>query len=276
MCSKSNARLSACLAAFCFVGSLASAQNTFPSSGYVGIGTTSPSYALEILGGTQQEVRVTSVGSAGDPASTFRCMRARGTTSSLVAAANGDTIGQFIGTAFNGTSYLAACGFSFAVDGTVTSGNMPPGKILFQTTDSTGTAANRMVITSAGKVGVGTTSPDALLTVKGRVHATEVVVDTSIAANDLKIRPPAWADDVFDEGRALAPLSQVERQIKHDKHLPGIPSASDVAANGISVGDMQVRLLAKIEELTLRQIAQEKRIEALEQENAALRAQQSR
>jgi hypothetical protein len=128
-------------------------------------------------------------------------------------------------------------------------------------------------------VGIGTTDPDQALTVNGAVHAKEVLVDTG------------WSDYVFAPGYKLAPLSQVEKAIKADGHLPGIPSAGDVAKHGISVGDIDAKLLAKIEELTLHQIEQEKvmsaqeklmaeqqgemarqeqRIDALEKENARL------
>ena len=117
-----------------------------------------------------------------------------------------------------------------------------------------------------GNVGIGTTSPTYPLTVNGTVRAKEVIVDTG------------WSDYVFDPGYRLQPLSEVEGQIKGEGHLPGIPSAKEVNAAGISVGDMQARLLAKVEELTLHLIQQEKRmqlqdarIQRLEEENQQLR-----
>ena len=119
---------------------------------------------------------------------------------------------------------------------------------------------------SSGNVGIGTTSPAYPLTVNGTVRAKEVIVDTG------------WSDYVLDPNYRLQPLSELEGRIKAEGHLPGIPSAKEVNAAGISVGDMQARLLAKVEELTLRQIAQGKelnaqasRIEQLERENVALR-----
>lgn len=127
--------------------------------------------------------------------------------------------------------------------------------------------AHRMVITSAGNVGIGTIAPSHPLSVNGSIRAKEVIVDTG------------WSDYVFAADYRLAPLSEVEAHIREKRHLPGIPSAAEVAQQGISVGDIQSRLLAKIEELTLHQIAQEKRlndqagrISALEAENAALRS----
>jgi len=121
-------------------------------------------------------------------------------------------------------------------------------------------------ITSGGNVGIGTISPTQKLSVNGTIQAKEVIVQSG------------WSDYVFAEGYHLAPLCEVEAHIKHDKHLPGIPSAADVAAGGVSLGDMQSKLLEKIEELTLHQIAQEKRLNeqaerigSLERENAFLR-----
>jgi hypothetical protein len=99
-----------------------------------------------------------------------------------------------------------------------------------------------------GNVGIGTTNPTHKLAVNGTIKAKEIIVETT-----------GWSDYVFVDGYTLAPLTEVEAHIKEYKHLPGIPSAAQVAEQGVSIGDMQARLLAKIEELTLHQIAQEKR-----------------
>jgi hypothetical protein len=112
-----------------------------------------------------------------------------------------------------------------------------------------------------GNVGIGTTNPTQKLSVKGTVRAQEVIVDTG------------WSDFVFDESYKLTALSETEAFVKAEKHLPGIPSAKEVAENGISVGEMQAKLLAKIEELTLHVIAQEKRIDEQVAEIAAMKAE---
>ena len=106
--------------------------------------------------------------------------------------------------------------------------------------------------TATGNVGIGTANPTQKLSVNGTIRAKEVIVDTG------------WSDYVFEDGYKLKALSEVEAFVKAEKHLPGIPSAKEVAENGVSVGEMQSKLLAKIEELTLHQIA-------LEKENRALR-----
>jgi hypothetical protein len=116
---------------------------------------------------------------------------------------------------------------------------------------------------NGGNVGIGTSDPGSYkLAVNGTIKAKEVIVDLT-----------GWSDYVFADSYRLAPLSEVAAHIKARKHLPGIPSAAEVAAGGVSLGDMQARLLAKIEELTLHQIALEKRLATLEQENARLRQQ---
>ncbi len=83
-----------------------------------------------------------------------------------------------------------------------------------------------------------------------------------------------WPDYVFAPGYRNAPLSEVEQHIREKQHLPGIPSAKEVGEKGVGVGKMQALLLAKVEELTLHLIEQEKRIKRLEEENTHLRTAQ--
>ncbi|WP_421898643.1 hypothetical protein [Marinoscillum sp.] len=114
-----------------------------------------------------------------------------------------------------------------------------------------------------GKVGIGTTIPDAKLTVDGNIHATEVKVDLLIPGPDY----------VFDEDYELLSLSATKSYIKENKHLPEIPSAMVMKENGIDLGDMNIKLLKKIEELTLHLIEQNERVEKLEKEIYTLKNQ---
>jgi hypothetical protein len=72
------------------------------------------------------------------------------------------------------------------------------------------------------------------------------------------------------------PLSEVSSYIEEHHHLPGIPSESEVEKKGVSLGDMQVKLLAKIEELTLHMIQAEEKTERLEKQNRELQERVSR
>ena len=58
-----------------------------------------------------------------------------------------------------------------------------------------------------------------------------------------------WSDYVFDAGYRLPPLGEVAEFIRENHHLPEIPSAAEGAKSGVSVGEMQAKLLAKIEGL---------------------------
>jgi hypothetical protein len=74
----------------------------------------------------------------------------------------------------------------------------------------------------------------------------------------------SWYDHVFYSDYQLRPLSEVEQYVKQNHRLPEIPSAKEVQENGLDLGDMQGKLLMKIEELTLYTIEQQKLIEDLQ------------
>ena len=76
-----------------------------------------------------------------------------------------------------------------------------------------------------------------------------------------------WADYVFDKSFKLKSLKEVENFIKENKHLPDVPSTSDVTKNGIDLAETQAILLQKIEELTLYVIQQQKEIDKLKKRN---------
>tara|TARA_R110002049_G_scaffold296797_1_gene485197 strand:- start:32353 stop:34188 length:1836 start_codon:yes stop_codon:yes gene_type:complete len=107
-------------------------------------------------------------------------------------------------------------------------------------------------------VGIGTTNTQGYrLAVAGSVVAEEVNVKLQVN----------WPDFVFERNYNLPSLKEVEDHIKQKGYLLNMPSAAEVENNGIEIGKMNAKLLQKIEELTLYTIAQEKKIESLEQEN---------
>ena len=112
-----------------------------------------------------------------------------------------------------------------------------------------------------GNIGIGVAPvAGAKLAVNGTIKTTEVVV----------MNPP-FADYVFDAGYRLRPLGEVAEFIRENHHLPEIPSAAEVGANGVGLGEMQAKLLAKVEELTLHLIEADKLGKRLELENSDLR-----
>jgi hypothetical protein len=174
------------------------------TTGYVGIGTTSPVSKLTIL---------TPNNSTG-----FTHMSDQG----IVLATSVGGISATIGTSSNHTFRLIAN--SQAV----------------------------INITPVGNVGIGTTNPTYKLSVLGNIRCTEAVVETG------------WADFVFDDDYRLPSLNEVEKFIDYNNHLPNIPTASEIQKNGLRLGEIQTKMMAKIEELTLYLIEANKRIINLE------------
>jgi hypothetical protein len=95
-----------------------------------------------------------------------------------------------------------------------------------------------------------------------------VWVEGGIISNEIAIAATnKWADYVFDESYNLMPLDSVEEFIDTHDHLPGIPSAEEIKAQGFySANDLAMKLLEKVEELTLYTIEQDKEIRRLLQE----------
>ena len=194
-----------------------------------------------------------------------------------LTVANNGNVG--IGTTLPGEPLeVAASGRAFFGDG---GGAARKGLLIDAVEDGTyvrlhpynyGTATSMNLVISpfgGGNVGIGTANPTNKLEVNGTIRTKEVIVETT-----------GWSDYVFAPDYRLAPLSEVEASIKAEGHLPGIPSAAEIAEHGVSLGDMQAKLLAKMEEITLHMIvlsktvdAQSARIAQLETENAALRTQ---
>lgn len=106
----------------------------------------------------------------------------------------------------------------------------------------------KMRIKRNGNVGINTGSPTEKLTVNGNIRAEEIVVTEDIGA-----------DFVFEGDYPLPTISEIEQHIITHKHLKGIPSAEEMIKNGVKVGKLQMKLLQKIEELTLYIIELEKR-----------------
>lgn len=127
------------------------------------------------------------------------------------------------------------------------------------------TGSWRLVVNSSGNVGIGTAAPQYKLSVNGTIGTKEVIVTNT-----------GWSDYVFKPDYRLKPLKEIAAYIKVNHHLPEIPSEADVQEKGVSVGEMQAKLLAKVEELTLHMIQAEERNDRLEQVNRRLQERISR
>ena len=125
---------------------------------------------------------------------------------------------------------------------------------------------------TVGKVGIGTIlTPSTLNGGAVDISYYTLYVDGGMLADEVRVRT-SWADYVFKDDYKLKPLFEVESFINTNGHLPNMPSAKEVAAGGIELGDMTRIQQEKIEELTLYIINQQKQIDELKIEMDALKA----
>jgi hypothetical protein len=109
---------------------------------------------------------------------------------------------------------------------------------------------------------------------KAGVFEGDVLVYGNVKAKEIKVTINEFPDFVFEKDYNLRSLSEVETFIQENQHLPDIPSEEKVKANGISVGEMNAKLLQKIEELTLYMIEVKKIIDKQQREIENLKANQ--
>lgn len=138
-----------------------------------------------------------------------------------------------------------------------------------------------MRINSNGRVAIGKVKAESALDVAGTIMAQEIQVkaattaqlnvDGTLHANAIKVAANGQtADFVFEAGYDLKDLADVETFIKEHKHLPNIPSASEMEANGMDLAEMNKLLLQKVEELTLYIIDLEAKNENEKSERASI------
>ncbi|MGJ1436330.1 hypothetical protein [Sphingobacterium siyangense] len=208
---------------FSIVMSICNAQtNLFPPNGNVGIGTLSP----DNVQGWDKVLEVKGNENAK--------LLVSNTT-------NGVKLGMFAHQSFN------------AKFGTESNTNL---------TFTAGYWNDVMTLTTLGNVGIGTLTPTEKLSVKGKIRAQEIKVETT-----------NWPDYVFEPSYRLMPLSRIANFIQTNGHLPDVPSAKEVAQNGIEVGNIQSLLVKKIEELTLHLIDMDKKLTELQKENSEIKKQ---
>lgn len=117
----------------------------------------------------------------------------------------------------------------------------------------------RVHISPSGKVGIGTVPPP------GAVSLYRLFVADGIATRDVLVKLGEWPDYVFKEGYHLMPLAELKAFLAAENHLPGIPSAAEVAEKGgVEVGELQRRMLETIEQQALYILQLEERLTRLE------------
>jgi hypothetical protein len=139
-------------------------------------------------------------------------------------------------------------GFTSLLMGTSADSN---GYGYLQSIKSSGSALGDIILNKdGGNVGIGTTQTDAKLTVNGTVHTKEVKVDLNVPGPDY----------VFEKDYPLMSLEETKAYIDANKHLPEVPSAKEMEKNGVQLGEMNMLLLKKVEELTLYSIEQNQKL----------------
>lgn len=258
------------------------------AGGNVGIGTTSPINVLDV-NGTARFRRQGSTTAGFTVGNDALSLRGWGANNPYIEWRNSDGTQQgYMGWNTNRLSLVLVNGYNFTVEnGKVGIGTINPDKPLtIQGTGvnsellsfkgntgttkwhwnllnnglnlaETGVLDGRLFIKEGGDIGIGTTSPDAKLAVKGAIHTQEVRVDLLGA-----VAP----DFVFEPTYNLRSLAETERYINEHKHLPEIPSAAEMEANGMELKAMNLKLLQKVEELTLYAIEQQKLIQEMRTE----------
>ncbi|HKG07819.1 MAG TPA: hypothetical protein VKB19_15225 [Pedobacter sp.] len=241
------------LSLLAFTSTCFAQTNIFPTTGKVGVGTLTPTSQIHGLmpsvSGSEKLLKLQISDAANDY---FEIANMTNGSSTFVPSLKGNVtsinnsalflVGETDNTNDNGTTPLMVFSSRYA---SAVVANRP----LFGWTNYN---IRHMTMLANGNLGLGIENPAEKLAVKGKIRAQEIKVELT-----------GWADFVFAKDYKLPTLQETENHIREKGHLPGIPSAAEVQANGVELGDMNKKLLQKIEELTLHMIEMKKEITEL-------------
>ena len=168
---------------------------------------------------------------------------------SILEINTGSTVDATGGIRLNRMSSSAYHGYMFSTNNTIDWSIGQNSEGGFSIYEDGLAAKTRFIVKDGGNVGIGTATPESKLAVNGTITTKKIKITANIVGG---------ADFVFEDDYDLKPLEEVESFIKENKHLPEIPSAKDMKENGLDMSEFQIKLLQKIEELTLHTIRQEK------------------
>ncbi|RPI27669.1 MAG: hypothetical protein EHM61_07700 [Acidobacteria bacterium] len=229
--------------------------NDVTSETFVGIGTPAPDRQLVVEGSQAlgKFRRYNATTPSHSPAFLFE--RARGTNTAPLDIVPGDYLGkvQFRGRVSANMPEYGALVF-------IASDTNQNGRFSFVDRDL---ATERMVVLNTGNVGIGTNTPTELLDIAGNLRVRGTILFGAPAS--------PVPDYVFQPEYRLMPLRELEQYVKAERHLPNVPSASAIQSNGVNLGEFQMKLLEKIEELTLYTLQQANVIERQNHETSALK-----
>ena len=234
---------------------------------YVGIGTTNPATELQVISTKSTQPRgVSSFQFSNDNLSAIvRGGKARGTATSPSAVQAQDGIFNMQADGYGATGYLYNIGgFQFAAEATFTNSSAPTYWRLLTTPSGTTAPTEKIRITGDGNIGIGTTAPTERLHVVGNIRVTGGI---TYGAPETDI-----PDYVFEPDYKLMRIEQLEKFIGKEKHLPNMPQASEIKEKGLNLSEFQMKLLEKIEELTLYTVQQAKTINRKDEEIKDLNA----
>ena len=221
----------------------ANAQNYFPANGNVGIGTNSPIVDLEVK---------TTSNSLG----ALRLSSTKSGVNLVTGLALSDCDGCW-GIARQSSTLHNQNNLNFTLNAGGVYNSTRANLII---TSGYGNIATYMIIQGYnGNVGIGTTCipADGKLTVNGKIYSSALQIKIPNASG-------CFPDYVFSSTYKLTSLSDLKTYININKRLPGMPSAKEVETDGIDIAELNIKMVEKIEELTLHLIQMEEKIKSLE------------